>query len=480
MSHNRETLATPTGDSTAAQKRTPFPKLQVFILLLIQFSEPVTAFVIYPFIMQLARDTNITRGDETKTAYFAGIIESVFFLAECLTVVYFGRASDRYGRRPVLLCGPLGLSVSMLGFGLSKSFWSLLVFRSMQGAFNGNIEGVSKSVMVEISDSTNIGKIYSLLPFMWTVGVAVGPFIGGTLANLGSRYQDTLGKINILKEFPYLTPCATAGALAFCTFLVGLLGLKETLPAAIARQKKSQPGTEAEPLLPDTSDSSQANLTVDEVPPLRDLFIRPVFIALLNHGFLCFCQMSFDVRTLIDRGYPRNDSRASPLQIGRIMSGVGLLNVFAQSLVTATAIDRFGPRTIFIATFCYLSSSFLAYPLLNFFVRRAGAVDSYAIIVMILQMVSNLSLILIPACTQMFMVDSALTQNSLGGVNALGQMVSSIFRSFAPSFAASLFSTSVSYNVLGGNLGFIVLGVISLSGVICALLLPPELPSRHS
>ncbi|KAJ7658803.1 hypothetical protein DFH06DRAFT_943795, partial [Mycena polygramma] len=66
--------------------------------------------------------------------------ESVFFLTEALTVIYVGRASDRYGRRPVLLLGPIGLALSMLGFGLSKKFWSLVVvFRCAQRAFNGNI-----------------------------------------------------------------------------------------------------------------------------------------------------------------------------------------------------------------------------------------------------------------------------------------------------------------------------------------------------
>lgn len=71
----------------------------------------------------------------------------MFFVAECLTVVWFGRASDRYGRVPVLLFGPLGLGMSMLGFGLSKSFWSLVVFRCMQGAFNGNIGRYSKATI---------------------------------------------------------------------------------------------------------------------------------------------------------------------------------------------------------------------------------------------------------------------------------------------------------------------------------------------
>lgn len=65
--------------------------------------------------------------------------ESVFFFSECLSVFHWGRASDAYGRRPVLLVGPLGLTVAMFGFGLSKSFWSMVFFRAAQGIFNGNI-----------------------------------------------------------------------------------------------------------------------------------------------------------------------------------------------------------------------------------------------------------------------------------------------------------------------------------------------------
>jgi MFS family permease len=65
--------------------------------------------------------------------------ESVFFIAEALTVFHWGWASDRYGRRAVLLLGPLGLSIASCTFGLSRSFWLLVVSRCFQGAFNGNI-----------------------------------------------------------------------------------------------------------------------------------------------------------------------------------------------------------------------------------------------------------------------------------------------------------------------------------------------------
>jgi hypothetical protein len=55
-------------------KPTPLPKLQIFILFLTLFSEPITGLVIYPFINQFVRETGITRGDDRKTGHYAGII----------------------------------------------------------------------------------------------------------------------------------------------------------------------------------------------------------------------------------------------------------------------------------------------------------------------------------------------------------------------------------------------------------------------
>jgi hypothetical protein len=55
-------------------KPTPLPKLQIFILYLTLFSEPIAALVIYPFINQFVQETGITQGDEHKTGYYAGII----------------------------------------------------------------------------------------------------------------------------------------------------------------------------------------------------------------------------------------------------------------------------------------------------------------------------------------------------------------------------------------------------------------------
>lgn len=101
--------------------------------------------------------------------------ESVFYAAEALTVLQWGRASDSIGRRTILLGGMAGLTAAMLGFGLSKSYCMLILSRGAQGAFNGNI-GVTKSVIAEITDITNAAQAYSFLPVAWSIGSTLGYF----------------------------------------------------------------------------------------------------------------------------------------------------------------------------------------------------------------------------------------------------------------------------------------------------------------
>lgn len=99
--------------------------------------------------------------------------ESSFYAVEAICVLQWGRASDRIGRKPVLLAGLLGLTLSMVGFGLSTKYWALILSRCAEGALNGNI-GVSKSMMAEITDSTNRARGFAYLPMIWSLGSTIG------------------------------------------------------------------------------------------------------------------------------------------------------------------------------------------------------------------------------------------------------------------------------------------------------------------
>ncbi|KAJ7880851.1 major facilitator superfamily domain-containing protein [Mycena leptocephala] len=419
--------------------------------------------------LKFVRDTAITGGDETKTGFYAGLLESSlvealtieglqessFFVAEALTVYQFGRLSDVYGRRPVLLLAPLGLGLAMLGFGLSKSFWMLF------------------ALLFKPSDAPRERSTVILL--MWSLGSTTSPFMGGTLANAASKWPDTLGKIELLHVHPYFFPCAVAASVAFTSFAFAFVGLRETLPSAVEREraknksKTNEPPRETDPLLPaetstTTGTSASASTHPDTVPPLRELFTRDVRIALLNHALLCFCDMAYD--SLIPLVYSTpiaiGGLGLKPHNIGLIMGLCGFSNAVVQAAVGGRIIRHFGPRRVFNAAFCALACVFSLYPLLSVLARRAGRVDGAVVAVLVCQLSGNFVLYYSFAATMLFIIDSAPNRASVGSVTGLSQMVGTISRSVAPSIASSLFSLSVKHNLADGYLVYIFLAGISL------------------
>jgi hypothetical protein len=66
-----------------------------------------------------------------------GIIFSTFAIAQMAAGLWMGAASDRLGRRPILLVSLAGSAVGMLGSGLAPTYNSLLAWRFFLGSFSG-------------------------------------------------------------------------------------------------------------------------------------------------------------------------------------------------------------------------------------------------------------------------------------------------------------------------------------------------------
>ena len=75
---------------------------------------------------------------------------------------------------------------------------------------------------------------------------------------------------------------------------------------------------------------------------------------------------------------------------------------------------------------------------------------------------------------QIIIVNSAPSRAALGATNGLAQAVSSAMRGFAPSIALSLFSASLEWQMMGGNMVYIVLSGLALVGLNLACQLPQE------
>ncbi|KNZ78843.1 Protein ZINC INDUCED FACILITATOR 1 [Termitomyces sp. J132] len=465
---------------------------------MLQFAEPITATVIYPFINKFVRDTGVIQGDERKTGYYAGVIESTFFVAEALTVVYWGRASDYFGRRPILLIGPVGLALSMVGFGLSTNYWSLVVFRCMQGAFNGNI-GVSKVVMAEITDSTNVADAFALIPIMWTCGSALGPIIGGLLSQPAKRWPKVFQKLIFFHQFPYYLPCVVSAFIALVSSVIGFIGLKEAGSAfslPVFRKKKRITAVEqcatpdcttsllSGPNEQDYSATSTASTIEsaepeDELrdlapPPLLSLLTPPVQLTLLVYGFMTFSDMSLQVlRPLI---YSTSISLGGlgfdPYRIGTIMGTWGVINAIFTLTCVPMLLRKFGARKIQIFTHFSYVSTLALYPILSYLVRRASGADALVWAVMVIQLTFALTTSASYASIFVLLLESISNRASLGAVNGMAQAVGCITRAIAPTVASSLFSISLERHLAGGHMVFLILFGISVIGLRLTFLLP--------
>lgn len=460
------------GNAPTKKPQTPLPWRQFSILLVLQIAEPMTSQVISPFAPQLIRDIGITHGDEALVSFYVGLLHSLFFATEALTIFHWSRLSDYIGRKPVLLIGLFGLSFSMFCFGLSKTFWSLVISRCLNGALNGNI-GVMKSMTAEMTDSTNLARAWAYLPLAWSSGTTLGPLIGGALARPADRFPKIFGGSEFLKKYPYFLPCAVPATVSALTWIVVFLYLKETtIPQTNISQLLSWKRRKTGPL-PALEPPPVSSSISDKPVPIRALFVRPVLIATGSYAGIALVEIAF--RTVQPVFYSTPISLGGlgldTPTIGTILAIQGMAIGIIQPLAFAKLHDIMGAKKLWLFSVTCAFPIVALLPALNMLARLNGVVQSVWYLVA-LQVVLMSSTTFAYGISFMYITAASPNRASVGATNGFAQVIVSIMRAVGPAAANSAFSISIEKQYLGGNLVYCVMASMVCMAIGVGVLLP--------
>jgi len=115
------------------------------------------------------------------SAAMVGLTLTVFALARLVFNVPAGMIADRFGRRILLVGGPLLTSVGMFGSGQAGSIGELLVWRFVAGAGSAFYMSGAMIYLIDIAPPQKRTRYIATNQWALSVGVALGPGIGGVV-----------------------------------------------------------------------------------------------------------------------------------------------------------------------------------------------------------------------------------------------------------------------------------------------------------
>ncbi len=95
--------------------------------------------------------------------------------------IWWGRASDRYGRKRVLMITTAGAALGYIAFAFVPTLWLALLIRAVTGFFGGTL-GVCQSYIADVTRPEERPKSMGYFGAGINMGFVIGPAIGGLLA----------------------------------------------------------------------------------------------------------------------------------------------------------------------------------------------------------------------------------------------------------------------------------------------------------
>ena len=450
----------------------------------------------------MVQSFNVPTGQVAK---WAGLMSAIFSLAQCLTGIAWGRASDKFGRKPTIMLALFLTMVTGVLFGFSRSLTWAMLARAGQGLCNGNVGIIRTSVAELVPEKVLQPRAFSIMPLVWTVGSIFGPAFGGSLVHPVERFPTIFKKSKLFAEYPFALPNVLISALFCIGILSGILFLKETLEEKKSRKDyglilgslltgccrrrksnrwRSDTDEAATPFLRSTPSSEMSTPTKKQssqpIPTTTigwgQVFTRQSNINLAVYTFLAMHSVAYDQLLPIFMHHPvqsiHDPEVKLPLKfaggfgigsnrIGLLFMIYGIYGMVIQFAIFPPFARRYGVLNCLKSCACVFPMVYIAQPftaLLPTSHLREG-------VALCLMLVKGFCSIFSFPCSTILLTNSASSLKILGTLNGVATSISAIGRAAGPALAGAAFTSGV-------DIGYVIISFWFLACVAIVAAIP--------
>ena len=346
-----------------------------------------------------------------------GLLMAVYSLTQFVAAPFWGRLSDRIGRRPVLLFSLAGAILAYLWLGVAEELWALFAARAVGGFMAGNISAAFAYV-ADITTRETRAKGMGMIGAAFALGFTIGPAIGGILAGSDPHNAD------------FQSPAFAAAGLSAFALILGIFTLKESLSDEIKKRIAEKPKE---------IQSKQFQIALKK-PNIRLLLLLS-FLAVFAFAGI---EATFALWSRRQYGW-------GPEQNGYLFALIGFSGALLQGGLIGRMSKRFGEANLIVQGSIALT---LGIGLIPF------ATELWMLIIVMLIAVYGFSVIS-PSLNSLISLET--NEEDQGGMMGVARSATTLARVGGPAWAGTLFSVlGMNWPYFGGACIMVVVIVISL------------------
>ncbi|ALC82149.1 MULTISPECIES: MFS transporter [Bacillus] len=329
----------------------------------------------------------------------AGLMIAIFAGAQLVFSPIAGKWTDQYGRRKMIIFGLAGLTLSMFVFYAVHSIWLLYASRVIGGIGAALLIPAIFAYIADITTLDQRAKGNSLISAAMSLGIVVGPGIGGFLAGFGLK-----------------TPFLISAIVSLAAVIFSVLLLKESERNLTAPENQMA-----------KDDESLARKMVRSVK-------MPIFIPLIITLVMSFGLMAYEsvIGLFVDDQFG-----ATPQQIAVMITATGMISVIVQLFVVDRIVHRYGEGSVL--------NIFLGVAAIGFFLSIVA--NSYVLFFGISLLIFLATSILRPVLNTLI---SKMAGNEQGFAMGMNNAYMSIGNVMGPTFAGMLYDVQITFPFILG------------------------------